>query len=315
MTTTPAPLARAAEWPALSYADAKDTYDTLHLWTQIVGKVRLARAPMVNHWWQVPLYVTARGLGTAATPANGGAFAMEFDFIDHALRISASDGGARDIPLRPRTVADFHRAVMRALDELRIPTRIWTMPVEIPGAIRFERDDTHASYDPDVAHRLWLALVQADRVLQRFRGRFIGKASPVHFFWGSFDLTASRFSGRRAPPHPGGNPTVADWVMREAYSHEVSSAGFWPGGAGVPEAAFYSYAYPEPQGFRDAPVRPREAAYNRDLGEFVLPYEAVRTAHDPDAALLEFLESTYAAAADLARWDRAALERDRSPAA
>ncbi|HEU4563520.1 MAG TPA: DUF5996 family protein [Gemmatimonadaceae bacterium] len=313
MTTTPVPAAGADAWPTLSYAAEKDTYETLHLWAQIVGKIRLARAPMVNHWWQVPLYVTARGLGTSAIPANGGAFEMEFDVIDHALHIRSSGGEVRDVALRPRTVADFHRAVMRALDELGLSTRIWTMPVEIPGAIRFERDDVHASYDPDAAHRLWRALVRSEHVLQRFRGRFIGKASPVHFFWGSFDLAATRFSGRRAPPHPGGNPTVADWVMREAYSHEESSAGFWPGGAGMEEAAYYAYAYPEPEGFRVARVAPSAANYVDALGEFVLPYEAVRSAPDPDAMLMEFLESTYAAAADLAHWDRASLER--APAA
>ena len=297
-----------AVWPDLPYEAWKETCATLHLWTQIVGKIRLSFTPWLNHSWHVPLYVTARGLTTSPIPFRGGAFEIAFDFIEGMLRITASEGGSRQIALVPRTVADFHALVLAALGELGIPAQITDMPCEIPDAIPFSQDRVHGAYEADQARRFWRVLVQVDRVLKQFRTGFIGKASPVHFFWGSFDMAVTRFSGRRAPPHPGGAPGVPDAVMREAYSHEVSSAGFWPGGGGIDHAAFYSYAYPEPEGFRAAAVRPGAAAFNTALGEFLLPYDAVRTASDPDAALLAFLQSTYEAAADAGQWDRAALE-------
>ena len=296
-------------WPSLTFADWHDTCATLHLWSQVVGKVRLVQSPWVNHSWHVPLYVTPRGLTTSTMWHGTRAFAITFDFVDHRLIVETSDGGARVLPLRPQTVADFHAAVMAALAELGVPVRIHTTPNEIPDAIPFEQDRVHAAYDPAAAARFWQALVQVARVFGVFRARFIGKCSPVHFFWGSFDLAVTRFSGRAAPPHPGGVPNMPDWVAREAYSHEVSSAGFWPGNVTYPEAVFYSYAYPEPHGFRDAPVQPAAARFDTTLGEFVLPYDAVRTSADPDAALLAFLQSTYEAAAERAAWDRAALER------
>ncbi len=295
-------------WPALPYAAWQDTATTLQLWTQVVGKVRLALSPPVNHWWHVPLYVTARGLTTSPIPYGARVFEIAFDFLAHELRIEASDGDSQALPLGPRPVATFYREVMAALAALALPVRIWPMPSEIPGAIPFDQDRTHAAYDPDYAQRFWRVLVQTDRVLHLFRGRFVGKVSPVHFFWGGFDLAVTRFSGRRAPEHPS-IPGVADVITREAYSHEVSSCGFWPGGAALPAPTFFAYAYPEPPGFRAAPVRPAEAYYHEALGEFVLPYEAVRTAADPDTALLAFLQSSYEAAADRAGWDRAALER------
>jgi hypothetical protein len=300
--------APTAEWPRLSLEEWDDTRATLHLWTQIVGKIRLARAPLINHWWQVTLYVSARGLATSAIPYDGQSFQMEFDFIDHELRIETSRGGRERIALRPCSVAEFHREVMGRLRTLGLEVRIWTMPVELDNAVPFEKDEAHASYDAEQAQRFWRALVQVDRVLTLFRARFIGKVSPVHFFWGSFDMAVTRFSGRTAPPHPGA-PNVADFVTREAYSHECSSCGFWPGGPGMPEAAFYAYAYPVPDGFARAPLRPAAAYFHEGLSEFLLPYEAVRQAEDPDRELLEFLQSTYEAAADLGRWDRAALER------
>ena len=299
---------RTDVWPDLPVAAWKDTYATLHLWTQVVGKVRLARAPAANHWWQVPLYLTARGLTTSPIPDGARTFQIDFDFHDHALRIETSDGGSRLLPLAPRPVADFYQEVIAALDALGVNVGIWTTPVEIADPIPFEKDRVHRSYDRQAAHTCWRLLAQADRVLSAFRGRFRGKCSPVHFFWGSFDLAVTRFSGRPAPPHPGA-PNVADRVTREAYSHEVSSAGFWPGGGPVPEPVFYAYAYPEPAGFKDSPVRPPGAAYSPDLGEFLLPVSAVRRAADPDAAVLEFLQSTYEAAADLGKWDRKAMER------
>lgn len=277
------------------------------MWTEIVGKIRLAGTPLVNHWWNVTLYVTPRGLTTSAVPHGVQAFRMDFDFLDHRLDVATSDGATRAVSLEPQTVAHFYRAVMNAMDELRIPAHIWPVQVEVPDPVPFLEDD-RAAYDPEWAERFWRVLVQADRVFGAFRARFIGKASPVHFFWGSFDLAATRFSGRTAPPHPGA-PGVADRITREAYSHECSSAGFWPGGGMVEDAAFYAYAYPQPEGFAEARVRPGAAHYSRDVGEFLLPYEAVRTARDPDAALMAFLEDTYAAAADLGGWDRGALER------
>jgi hypothetical protein len=296
-------------WPSLPLEAWKDTYATLHMWTQIVGKIRLAQAPALNHWWQSPLYVTARGLTTSPIPYARQAFQIDFDFIDHKLRIQTSAGETRTLELRSRSVADFYTELMAALRALGIEVRIWTMPQEVEQPIRFEQDRLHATYDPEYAHRFWRILAQTDRVLTAFRSRFLGKCSPVHFFWGSFDMAVTRFSGRPAPEHPGGVPQLADWVVREAYSHEVSSCGFWPGGGPLPEPVFYSYAYPEPEGFKDYPVRPEAAYYHPDMREFVLPYEAMRTAADPDQALLAFLQSTYEAAADLSRWDRAALER------
>jgi len=298
-------------WPELPLAGWQDTRDTLHLWTQIVGKVRLALEPMVNHWWQVPLYVSARGLTTSLMHAPGVDLEMEFDFLDQALVVRTVGGEVRRIDLEPRSVAAFHAETMRALASLGVNVRILARPVEAPDAIPFARDELHHSYDPDSAQRFWLALTHAHRVMSRFRAGFQGKASPVHFFWGGFDLAVSRFSGRTAPRHPGGVPNCADWVMELAYSHEVSSCGFWPGGS--EEGSFYAYAYPEPDGFADWEVRPSAAYYDRALREFLLPYRAVRTAADPDATLLNFLQSTYDAAAELGAWDRAALEvRGRS---
>jgi hypothetical protein len=295
-------------WPKLPYEAWKDTCATLHLWTQIVGKIRLGLTPWLNHSWHVPLYVTARGLGTSSIPYGGGNFEIEFQFDDHQLQITTSDGGEKRIALAPRTVAEFYGLVMQALRGLNIAVKITDLPAEIPNAIPFSQDNLHRAYDPDAASRFWRALVQADRVFKLFRTGFIGKASPVHFFWGSFDLAVTRFSGRQAPPHPGGAPGLADAVMREAYSHEVSSAGFWPGGNGIDYAAFYSYAYPTPEGFRATAVKPDGALFHEGLGEFLLPYDAVRTASDPDAALLAFLQSTYEAASNLGKWDRAVLE-------
>ncbi|GLZ11522.1 hypothetical protein Acsp04_17570 [Actinomadura sp. NBRC 104425] len=289
-------------------ADWSETRDTLHMWTQIVGKIRLAHAPMVNHWWQAPLYVTPRGLSTSAVPCGHGAFDIEFDFLAHRLHVRTSDGGDRQVALEPKPVARFYTEVMRSLDELGVPTRIRARPNEVEPAIPFAEDERHASYDPHAAQLFWRQLLQAHRVISRFRSRFIGKVSPVHVFWGALDLACTRFSGRRAPRHPGGVPNCPDWVMVEGYSHELSSCGFWPGGA--EEGAFYAYAYPEPDGFADRPVGPDAAFYSRENGQFLLPYEAVATAADPDGALTEFLETTYAAAADLGGWDRAALEAD-----
>ena len=299
-------------------ADWQDTLDTLHLYTQVVGKVRMANAPFVNHWWNVPLYTTARGLTTSLMPhPTGPAFQIDFDFLASRLDVTTVDGGQRSLALEPRTVADFYGAVMDLLGELRVPTPVWPMPVEIPGAIPFPDDRGHAGYDPEAVRRFWLALVESTRVLTVFRARFLGKASPVHLFWGGLDLATTRFSGRRAPRYPHGAPNCGPQVMEEAYSHEVSSCGYWPGPPGE-EGVFYAYAYPEPPGFRDVPVAPEDGRWDDDLSEFVLPYEAVRAAPSPDAALLAFLQTTYEAAATTAHWDRAALERPAggaSPAA
>jgi uncharacterized protein DUF5996 len=303
-----APARRAIEWPRLSLAAWDDTRATLQLWTQVIGKIRLAQAPLINHWWQVPLYVTARGLTSSPVPYEGYSFQIDFDFVDHQLRIETSRGGRERIALRPCSVASFHGEVMERLRALGIEVRIWSMPVELEDPIPFEEDVAHTSYDAEQAQRFWRVLVQVDRVLTLFRARFIGKISPVHFFWGSFDMAVTRFSGRTAPPHPGA-PNLADFVTREAYSHECSSCGFWPGGAGMSEAAFYAYAYPAPDGFGRVPVQPAAAYFHEGLSEYILPYEAVRQSSDPDRELLEFLQSTYEAAADLGRWDRAALER------
>ena len=295
-------------WPALPFEEWRETLATLHMWTQVVGKVRLAQAPHVNHWWQVPLYVTSRGLTTSPMPHGQRTFQVDFDFRDHKLVIETHDGDSRELKLAPRTVADFYGEFTSLLKELGLEVKIWTTPVEVPDPVPFERDETHRSYDAEYANRFWRALVQAERVFQQFRSGFAGKCSPVHFFWGSFDLAVTRFSGRRAPEHPG-TPGVADSITREAYSHEVSSAGFWPGGPALPEPIFYSYAYPEPQGFKDAKVGPERAYYHKDFGEFVLPYEAARTSENPPGEVLQFLQDTYVAAADLGKWDRAALER------
>ncbi|HEX8282142.1 MAG TPA: DUF5996 family protein [Pyrinomonadaceae bacterium] len=298
----------AGAWPGLRFEEWRETCATLHMWTQVVGKVRLAQAPHVNHWWQVPLYVSARGLTTTAVPYGPRVFQIDFDFIAHRLRIETGEGDSRELALAPRTVADFYREFTARMGELGLDVKIWTTPVEVENPVPFERDEGHKSYDPEYANRFWRALVHADRVFQKFRSRFTGKCSPVHFFWGSFDLAVTRFSGRPAPTHPG-SPGVADSVTREAYSHEVSSAGFWPGGAALPEPIFYSYAYPEPEGFKDSPARPERASYNNDFKEFVLPYEAVRASADPERDLLDFLQDTYEAAATRGNWDRAALER------
>jgi Family of unknown function (DUF5996) len=295
-------------WPSLPYAAWRDTCATLHLWTQIVGKIRLAHAAPVNHWWHVPLYLSCRGLTTSPIPQNGRFFAIEFDFSAHRLTIATSDGKHDGFPLAPRTVADFYGELMDRLRSLGLTTRIWTMPVELADPTPFETDTIHRAYDRASVERFWRALLAANQVFTAFRGRFLGKASPVHFFWGSFDLAVTRFSGRLAPPHPGA-PNVSQRIVREAYSHEVSSCGFWPGGPGMEQPIFYSYAYPQPAGFAERPVRPDAAFWSRDFGEFVLPYDAVRTAAAPDETLLAFLQDTYDAAATCARWDRAALER------
>lgn len=296
----------AGEWPELTLSAWADTRDTFHLWTQVVGKVRLTLESPVNHWWHVPLYVSARGLTTSLMHAGGRGLEIEFDLVAHELVVRTSDGGRRTVTLEPRSVADFYEATMSALSDVGVRVAILARPVELAEAIPFAEDVEHCSYDAAAVGRFWLALVQAHRVMSEFRGRFVGKASPVHFFWGAADLAVSRFSGRRAPKHPGGMPNCADWVMELAYSHEVSSCGFWPGGSA--EGSFYSYAYPEPEGFSAWPVEPAGAYYDTGLGEFLLPYAAVRTAHDPDAMLLAFLQSTYEAAAELAGWDHSALE-------
>jgi len=297
-----------AHWPELPTASWRETYATLHLWTQIVGKIRLARTPWLNHSWHVPLYVTTSGLTTSPIPDGTRTFQIDFDFISHHLRISTSSGATRRLVLAGHSVATFYTAVMTALAELDIHIAIDDMPNELPNPIRFSDDDQHASYDPIAVGRFLLVLVAADRVFKQFRTAFLGKASPVHFFWGSFDLAVTRFSGRRAPRHPGGVPHLSDAVACEAYSHEVSSAGFWPGSGAIDYPAFYSYAYPEPTGFRSTRVQPETAFFSEALGEFILPYDAVRTAADPDHALLAFLQSTYEAAANAAKWDREALE-------
>jgi hypothetical protein len=296
-----------ASWPELSYPEGRETFATLHLWTQIVGKIRLARTPWLNHSWHVPLYVTARGLTSSVIPHGERFFELEFDFNRQVLRIEVSDGSLREVRLEPRSVADFYAAVLQALSELRVSVQVDERPCEIAGATRFSQDRAHASYDAHCAQRLWQVLLRVDSVFKHFRTGFLGKCSPVHFFWGSFDLAVTRFSGRPAPLFPGKAPGVSAAVMREAYSHEVSSAGFWPGGGGVDYPCFYSYTYPTTERFRNASVRPAQAAFDATLGEFLLPYEVVRRAPDPAALLLSFLQSTYQAAAQATGWD-AALE-------
>jgi len=306
-STFPTDMPHESPWPALPYDAWRDTCATLHLWSQVVGKVRLATTPWLNHSWHVALYVDARGLATSPMPRDGGTFELRFDFVDQLLACDTSDGRRGCVPLAPRSVAQFKTSTLRMLADLGIIVAIRDLPCEIAGATPFSRDHAPRVYDGDAARRFHRVLSEVDRVFKAFRTGFLGKASPVHFFWGSFDLAVTRFSGRRAPLYAGTAPGVAPIVMQEAYSHEVSSAGFWPGGAGV-DASFYSYAYPEPPGFKAAPVAPTGATYSETLREFVLPYEAVRTALDADAALLAFLQSTYEAAADAAHWDRAALE-------
>lgn len=296
-----------AGWPALRVDDWEPTRQTLHMWTQIIGKVRLAHAPLLNHWWQVPLYVSPRGLTTSAIPVDTRLFDVEFDFVDHALKVRVSDGGSGSISLRDRSVAQFHDEVLSLLARLGIEVQISAGPNEVDPAVPFTQN-VQAAYDPDAVGKFWQQLIQADRVIGRFRSRFIGKVSPVHFFWGSFDLACSRFSGRPAPPHPGGAPNCGDWVMVEGYSHELTSCGFWPGGGD--EGAFYAYAYPEPDGYAEFPGCPDGAFYDGKLRQYLLPYEAVRTANDPEQLVMDFLEFTYVAAADLAGWDREALEVD-----
>lgn len=298
-----------ATWPDLPLEAWADTYATLHLWLQIVGKIRLAQTPWVNHSWHVTLYTSASGLTTSSIPYGSRSFQIDFDFVRHRLKIRSSDGRGDGFALAPQSVAAFYRNLMERMAALDLQVKIHRRPNEIAEAIRFDEDAIHRSYDPEYANRFWRILVQAERVFTTFRARFIGKCSPVHLFWGAPDLAVTRFSGRKAPEHPGGIPGLPDRVTREAYSHEVSSAGFWPGGGPVPYAAFYSYAYPEPPGFASAPVKPSRAFYSTDLHEFILPYDAVRESSSPDDTLLEFLQTTYDAAANLAQWDRQSLER------
>jgi hypothetical protein len=298
-----------SQWPDLPFEAWRETCETLILWTQIVGKVRIACTPLINHWWNATFDVSSRGLIAPAMPHRGRTFDIIFDFVEHRLRIVASDGRSEALVLEPMTVADFYAAVMAALHRLDLDVHIWTMPSEIEGAIAFEQDRTHAQYDRVYVEKFWRALVQVNRVFTEFRARFIGKVSPVHFFWGGLDLAVTRFSGRTAPPLKGETPNVAKWVMDEAYSHEVSSCGFWPGNGGYGRAAFYVYAYPEPANYGATRLRTAQAAYDEKLGQFILPYDAVRLARDPDTLLLGFLQETYEAAAELAKWDRKALER------
>lgn len=300
-------------WPELPYADWRDSLETLHRWAQIVGKVRLARSPWLNHSWHATLYVTDRGLTTSLIPHLDRSFEIDFDFVDHALRVTPVGGPAWQMALRPRTVASFYEELMAGLDGLDLPVAIHGAPNEVEDPVPFAEDTAHGAYDPDAANRFWRALAHSHRVFSWFRAGFRGKASPVHLFWGSFDLAVTRFSGREAPLHPGGIPNLPDRVTREAYSHEVSSAGFWAGNEMIPYPAFYAYAYPTPEGFDGAAIEPAEAEWNVDLGEYLLPYEAVREAGDPDAVLRRFLETTYAAAAELADWERDALECGREP--
>jgi hypothetical protein len=294
-------------WPALPFSEWKETAATLHMWTQIVGKIRLSLTPWTNHSWHVTLYLTARGLTTSPIFFGARVLQIDFDFVDHVLRMQTGEGTRKNIKLAPKAVATFYREVMEALRELEIPLEINTSPNEVDPAIPFEQNEKDSAYDPEYANRFWRVLLQTDRIFKEFRAGFCGKCSPIHFFWGSFDLAVTRFSGRRAPQHPGGVPHLPDAITREAYSHEVSSLGFWPGNEMMPEPIFYSYAYPEPKGFSEAKVQPAGASYNPQLKEFVLPYDAVRRAAAPDQALLDFAQSTYDAASTLGNWDRAAF--------
>jgi hypothetical protein len=295
-------------WPSLPLDAWSDTCATLHLWTQIVGKIRLAQTPWTNHSWHVTLYVTPRGLTTGAIPYGTRAFQIDFDFIAHKLMIECDDGRTRSFPLEPQSVAVFYRRLREEMKKLDLEVKIYPKPNEVPNAIPFDQDEAHASYDPEYANRFWRVLLQSDRIFKKFRARFVGKCSPVHFFWGAPDLAVTRFSGRLAPPHPGGVPNLPDRVAREAYSHEVSSCGFWPGGGAIAYPAYYSYAYPEPEGFAKAAIKPVSAFYSTDFREFILPYDEVRNAQSPEDTLLDFLQTTYEAAADHAKWDRASLE-------
>jgi hypothetical protein len=298
----------AAVWPRLPLSEWQDTHDTLHMWMQIVGKTRLALAPLENHWWNVPLYVSARGLITPPMPCRSTAFDVHFDLIDHRLVVNTSEGTSRSMPLRPQAVSDFYRDYMGLLADLGLNAKIWPVPVEVDAPIPFPDDRRHAAYDAGAARRFFQMLLHANRILTRFKGRFLGKTSPVHFFWGAFDLALTRFSGRRAP-----EPTTDEWwVLREAMSHEEISFGFWPGSGTVAEPAFYAYVRPEPAGLATTPVQPATAYYSRELADFILPYEALRTSSSPDETVLEFCQSVYDAGADLARWDRAALDRPPS---
>jgi len=313
MTASNAP--RLETWPSLPLDAWSDTYATLHRWIQIVGKIRLAQSPWVNHSWHVTLYVTATGLTTSSIPYGARTFQIDFDFVDHKLVVRASDGRAGGFALEPQSVASFHARLMAELTRLELPVRIHPMPNELQDAMRFDQDEAHCAYDRVYASRYWRILVQADRVFSVFRARFVGKCSDVHLFWGALDLAVTRFSGRAAPQHPGGIPNLPDWVTREAYSHEVASCGFWPGGGSIAYPAFYAYAYPAPSGFAAATVKPAEAFYSQEYGEFILPYDAVRQSPSPDKTLLEFLQTTYEAAADLGKWNREMLERKNDPRA
>jgi hypothetical protein len=304
---------RLEVWPALPLEAWVDTCATLHLWTQIVGKIRLVQSPWVNHSWHVTLYVTSRGLTTGPVPHGNRTFQIDFDFVDHELTVKSSDGLSGRVALQPQSVAAFYSHLMAEMDKLGLRVDIYRKPNELPEPIPFDEDETHRAYDREYVNRFWRILVQADRIFRAFRATFVGKCSPVHFFWGAADLAVTRFSGRRAPPHPGGIPNLPDWVAREAYSEEVSSCGFWPGGGPIPYAAFYSYAYPEPPDFAAAPVEPGGAFYSNELKEFILPYDTVRESASPDETLLQFLQTTYAAAANLSKWDRGSLERARDP--
>ena len=313
MTASNAP--RLETWPSLPLDAWRDTYATLHRWIQIVGKIRLAQSPWVNHSWHVTLYVTATGLTTSSIPYGARTFQIDFDFVDHKLVVRTSDGRAGGFALEPQSVASFHARLMAELTRLELPVRIHPMPNELQDAMRFDQDEAHCAYDRVYASRYWRILVQADRVFSVFRARFVGKCSDVHLFWGALDLAVTRFSGRSAPEHPGGIPNLPDWVTREAYSHEVASCGFWPGGGSIAYPAFYAYAYPAPSGFAAATVKPAEAFYSEEYGEFILPYDVVRQSPSPDAMLLEFLQTTYEAAADLGKWNREMLERRNDPRA
>jgi hypothetical protein len=309
MTISP----QSQAWPPLPLEAWKDTYATLHMWTQIVGKIRLAQSPWVNHSWHVTLYVTSRGLTTGPVPHGSRTFHIDFDFMDHGLTVQSSGGRSGRVALQPQSVAAFYARLMTEMEKLDLHVDINRKPNEVADAIPFDQDETHRAYDGEYANRFWRILVQCDRIFRTFRAPFTGKCSPVHFFWGGPDLAVTRFSGRRAPKHPGGIPNLPDWIAQEAYSEEVSSCGFWPGGGPIPYAAFYSYAYPEPPNFAAASVQPSGAFYSNDLREFILPYDIVRESESPDDTLLQFLQSTYAAAADLAKWDRGFLERERDP--
>jgi Family of unknown function (DUF5996) len=300
-------------WPSLPLEAWIETYATLHLWMQIVGKIRIAESPWMNHSWTATLYPTATGLTTSLIPYRTRAFQIEFDFLNHQLIVQSSDGRKAALPLEPQSVATFYGRLMQQMERFELQVRINRSPNEVADAIRFDQDETHCAYDPEYANRFWRVLLQATRVFNEFRARFIGKSSPVHFFWGAPDLAVTRFSGRRAPPHPGGVPNLPHWVTRDAYSHEVSSCGFWPGGGPIAYAAFYAYAYPEPSGFAEALVKPDEAFYSTDLSEFILAYDTVRQSGSPDDTLLDFLQTTYEAAAELASWDRRSLERTGHP--